>query len=187
MFHAAAAAKWVQLCLTLCDPTDGSPPGSAILGILQTRTLEWVAISFSNVWKWKVKVKLLSRILLLLTPWTSLPGSSLHGIFPGKSTGVGYHCLLQLGFIVPIKLAVQQRRKKRKKRKINLQNKSKHNNNKCFSWVTAVSVLSLAGSHSPPHLPRMPSPICISCRGSSDSNLVLLLCVLASNVHSYQN
>ena len=59
--HAAAAAKLLQLCLTLCDPIDGSPPGSATPGILQARTLEWVAISFSNAWKWKVKVKSLSR------------------------------------------------------------------------------------------------------------------------------
>ena len=56
---AAAAAKSLQLCPTPCDPIDGSPPGSPIPGILQARTLEWVAISFSNVWKWKVKVKLL--------------------------------------------------------------------------------------------------------------------------------
>ena len=68
---AAAAAKSLQLCLTLCDPRDGSPPGSPIPGILQARTLEWVAISFSNAWKWKVKVKLLSRIWLLATPWTT--------------------------------------------------------------------------------------------------------------------
>ena len=61
---AAAAAKLLQSCPTLCDPTDGSPPGSAIPGILQARTLEWVAISFSNVWKWKVKVKSLSRVRL---------------------------------------------------------------------------------------------------------------------------
>ena len=55
----------------LCDPKDGSLPGSPIPGILQARTLEWVAISFSNAWKWKVKVKLLSRVLLLATPWTT--------------------------------------------------------------------------------------------------------------------
>ena len=66
---AAAAAKSLQSCLTLCDPRDGSPPGSPILGILQARTLEWVAISFSNTWKWKVKVKSLSRVRLLVTPW----------------------------------------------------------------------------------------------------------------------
>ena len=66
-----AAAKSLQSCPTLCDPTDGSPPGSPIPGILQARTLEWVAISFSNAWEWKVKVKLLSRVQLLATPWTA--------------------------------------------------------------------------------------------------------------------
>ena len=70
-FWAAAAAKSLQSCLTLCDPIDGSPPGSPIPGILQARTLEWVVISFSNAWKWKVKVKSLSRIWLLATPWTA--------------------------------------------------------------------------------------------------------------------
>ena len=66
---AAAAAKLLQSCLTLCDPIDGSQPGSPVPGILQAGTLEWVAISFSNAWKWKVKVKLLSRVGLLATPW----------------------------------------------------------------------------------------------------------------------
>ena len=88
-------AKSLQLCPTLCDPKDGSPPGSPIPGILQARTLEWVAISFSNAWKWKVKW---SRSVVsdsyrphglqptrLLRPWD----------FPGKSTGVGSHSLLQ--------------------------------------------------------------------------------------------
>ena len=65
-----AAAKLLQSCLTLCDPIDSSPPGFAIPGILQARTLEWVAISFSNASKWKVKVKLLSRVRLFATPWT---------------------------------------------------------------------------------------------------------------------
>ena len=65
---AAAAAKSLQLCLTLCDHIDGSPPGSPIPGILQARTLEWFAISFSNAWKWKVKGKSLSRVRLLATP-----------------------------------------------------------------------------------------------------------------------
>ena len=64
-------AKSLQSCPTLCDPIDGSPPGSAIPGSLQARTLEWVAMSFSNAWKWKVKVKSLSRVLLLVTPWTA--------------------------------------------------------------------------------------------------------------------
>ena len=71
MAPAAAAAKLLQSCPTLCSPTDGSPPGSPIAGILQARTLEWVAISFSNAGKWKVKVKLLSRVWLLATPWTA--------------------------------------------------------------------------------------------------------------------
>ena len=69
--YLAAAAKSLQSCPTLCGPIDGSPPGSPLLGILQARTLEWVAISFSNAWKWKVKVKLLSRVRLLATPWTA--------------------------------------------------------------------------------------------------------------------
>ena len=86
---AAAAAKSLQSCPTLYDPIDGLPPGSPIPGLLQARTLEWVAISFSNAWKWKVKVKSLSCVRLLAThglqptrllcPWDS----------PGKSTGVG--------------------------------------------------------------------------------------------------
>ena len=59
------------MCPTLCDPIDGSPPGSSVLGILQARTLEWVAISFSNAWNWKVKVKSLSRVRPLATPWTA--------------------------------------------------------------------------------------------------------------------
>ena len=68
---AAAAAKSLQSCPTLCDPIDGSPPGSPIPGILQARTQEWVASSFSNAWKWKEKVKSLSRVQLLATPWTA--------------------------------------------------------------------------------------------------------------------
>ena len=68
---AAAAAKLLQSCPTLCDPIGSSPPGSPVPGILQARTLEWVAISFSNAWKWKVKVKLLSCVQVLETPWTA--------------------------------------------------------------------------------------------------------------------
>ena len=68
---AAAAAKLLQSCPTLCDPIDGSPPGPDVPGILQARILERVAISFSNAWKWKVKVKLLSHVRLLVTPWTA--------------------------------------------------------------------------------------------------------------------
>ena len=87
---AAAAAKSLQSCPTLCEPRDGNPPGSPVPGILLARTLEWVAVSFSNVWKWKVKVKSLSvsdssrphglQPIRLLHPWD----------FPGKSTGVGW-------------------------------------------------------------------------------------------------
>ena len=66
---------WFKCCcfsrVWLCDPIEGSPPGSPSPGILQARTLEWVAISFSNAWKWKVKVKSLSRVWLLATPWTA--------------------------------------------------------------------------------------------------------------------
>ena len=66
-----AVAKSLQSCPTLCNPRDDSPPGSPIPGILQARTLEWVAISFPNAWKWKVKVKSLSCVRLIATPWTA--------------------------------------------------------------------------------------------------------------------
>ena len=92
---AAAAAKSLQSCPTLCDPRDGSPPGSPVPGILQARTLEWVAISFPNVWKWKVQVKSLSRVQLLATPWTAASQAPPSMDFPGKSTGGGCHCLLR--------------------------------------------------------------------------------------------
>ena len=68
---AAVAAKSLQSCPTLCNPIDGSPWGSTVPGILQARTLEWVAISFSNAWEWKVKVKSLSRVQLFVAPWTA--------------------------------------------------------------------------------------------------------------------
>ena len=71
MYATATAAKSLQSCPTLCNPIDGSPPGSTVPGILQARTLEWVAISFSNAWKWEVKVKSLSRVRPLVTPWTT--------------------------------------------------------------------------------------------------------------------
>ena len=95
VYTLTAAAKSLQSCPTLCDPIDGSPPGSPIPEILQARILEWVAISFSNAWKWKVKW---SRSVVSDSLWP-------HGVqptrllcpwdFPGKSTGVGCHCLLQ--------------------------------------------------------------------------------------------
>ena len=90
---AAAAAKSLQSCPTLCDRIDSSPPGSPIPGILQARTQEWVAISFSNAWKWKVKVKPLSRVRLLATHGLQPSRPLRSWDFPGKSTGVGCHCL----------------------------------------------------------------------------------------------
>ena len=71
LLAAVAASKSLQSCPTLCDPIDSSPPGFSVHGILQARTLEWVAISSSNAWKWKVKMKLLCRVRLLATPWTA--------------------------------------------------------------------------------------------------------------------
>ena len=93
---ATAAAKLLQSCPTLCDPIDGSPPGfPEVPGILQARTLEWGAISFSNAGKWKVKVKWLSRVRLFETPWLQPIRLLCPWDFPGKSTGVGCHRLLR--------------------------------------------------------------------------------------------
>ena len=89
--HAAAS---LHSCPTLCDPIDSSPPGSPVPGILQARKLVWVTISFSNAWKWKVKVKLLSYVRPLATPWTAAYQALHPWDFPGKSTGVECHCLL---------------------------------------------------------------------------------------------
>ena len=92
---ASAAAKSLQLCPTLCGPIDGSPPGSPVPRILQARTLEWVAISFSSAWKWSHSIMSHSswphglQPTRLLHPWD----------FPGKSTGVGCHCLLWLEWL----------------------------------------------------------------------------------------
>ena len=90
-----AAAKSLQSCPTLCDPIDSSPPGSPVPWILQARTLEWVAISFSNAWKWKVKVKLLSRVRLLVTPWTAAHQAPPSMGFSRQEYWVGCHCLLR--------------------------------------------------------------------------------------------
>ena len=87
IFAAAAAAKSLQSCLTLCDPIDSSPSGSAFPGILQARTLEWVANSFSNAWKWKVKseIEVTQLCPTLHNPMEcSLPGSPVHGIFQAR-------------------------------------------------------------------------------------------------------
>ena len=86
---AAADAKSLQSCPTLCEHIDGSPPGFPILGILQAKTLEWIAISFSNAWKWKVKGKSISHVRLFPTPWTAAYQAPASMDFPGKSTGVG--------------------------------------------------------------------------------------------------
>ena len=80
----ATAAKSLQSCPTLCDPIDGGPPGSPVPGILQARTLEWVAISFSNAWKGRVKVKSLRCPTLSDPVDCSPPGSSIHGIFQAR-------------------------------------------------------------------------------------------------------
>ena len=86
-----SAAKLLQSCPTLCDARDGSPPGSAVPGLLQARTLEWVAISFSNAWKWKWSHSVVSDSSQSHGPQ---PNRVLHPWdFPGRSTGVGYHCL----------------------------------------------------------------------------------------------
>ena len=102
--HAAAAAKSLQSSPTLCDPIDGSPPGSSIPGILQARTLEWVAISFCNAWKWKVKVKSESEVTQSCpTPSNPMdcspPGSSVHGICQAR--------VLEWGAIAFYKVTVQ--------------------------------------------------------------------------------
>ena len=91
---SAAAAKLLQLCLTLHDPIDGSPSGSPVPGILQARTLEGVAISFSNTWEWKVKVRSLSHVRVLTTHGLQTTRLLHPWDFPDKSTGVGCHCLL---------------------------------------------------------------------------------------------
>ena len=91
---AAAAAKSLQSCPTLCDPIDGSPPGSPVPGILQARALEWAAISFSNEWKRKWSPLVVSDSS---RPHGLQPTRLLHPRdLPGKSTGVGCHCLLLL-------------------------------------------------------------------------------------------
>ena len=105
---SAAAAKSLQSCPTLFDPRDGSPPGFPIPGILQARTLEWVAISFSNAWKWKVKVNSLNCSRLLATPWTAAYQAPLSMDFPGKSTGVGCHCLLHHAVLPLVKWRLTQ-------------------------------------------------------------------------------
>ena len=92
--HAAAAVKSLQWCLTVCDPIYGSPPGSSIPGILPARTLERVAISFSNAWKWKVKVKSLSGVWLPVTPWTAAYQAPPSMGFSRQEYGSGCHIVI---------------------------------------------------------------------------------------------
>ena len=98
---AAAAAKPLQSYPTLCDPIDSSPPGPPVRGILQARTLEWVAISFSSACKCKVQVKSLSRVWLLQPYGLQPTRLLLSWDFPGKSTGRGCHCLLCFSLEAP--------------------------------------------------------------------------------------
>ena len=104
----AAAAKLHQLCPTLCDPIDGSPTGSSVPGILQAAILEWVAISFSNTWKWKVKVKLLSCVQLLATPSMGFSRqeywSGLSPYTSSNSCPLSWCCYLTISSSVPLSL-----------------------------------------------------------------------------------
>ena len=96
---AAATAKSLQLCPTLCDPIDGSPPGSPFPGILQAKTLDWVAISFSNAWKWKLKS--LSRVQLFITPWTAAYQAPLSMGFSRQEYWSGFKSPRTLGKPLP--------------------------------------------------------------------------------------
>ena len=114
----AAAAKSHQSCAGLCDPIDGSPTGSSVTGILQARTLEWVAISFSNAWKWKVKVKSLSHVQLVVTPWTAacqatlsianswtlLKLMSIESVMPSNHLTFCHACLLWTSIFLRIRV-----------------------------------------------------------------------------------
>ena len=100
---AAAAAASLQSCPTLCDPIDGSPPGSPVPGSLQARTLEWVAIAFSNAWTWKGKVKSLSRGRLLATPRTAAHQAPPSMGFSRQEYWSGCHCLLRIYALLCVK------------------------------------------------------------------------------------
>ena len=115
--HAAAVAKSLQSCPTLCNPIDGSPPGSTVPGILQARTVEWVAICFSNAWKWKVKVKSLSCVRLLATPWTASYQDPLSMGFSRQEywsgvplpSPIGMHISFQIGGFIFFEYALSLR------------------------------------------------------------------------------
>ena len=131
--YAAAPAKSLQLCPTLCDPIEGSPPGSPVPGILQARTLEWAAISFSNAWKWKVKVKSLSHVRLLAIQWTAAYQAPPSMEFSRQEywSGLPYPChsIKRLFFILEIHIG-----------KLLLWNKEKKLN---LFWTSKERVLKL--------------------------------------------
>ena len=102
--YAAAAAKLRQSCPTLCNPIDCSPPGFAIPGILQARTLEWIAISFSNAWRWKVKVKSLSPVWLFATPWTAAHQAPPSTGFSRQEVPLPSPCMYMLLLLLPLSL-----------------------------------------------------------------------------------
>ena len=101
--HIMSAAKSHQSCPTLCNPIDGSPPGSPVPGIFQARILEWAAIFFSNSWKWKVKVKSLSHARLLVTSWTAAYQAPLSMGFSRQEYWSGCHCLLRVCLLETMK------------------------------------------------------------------------------------
>ena len=114
------------------------PPGSPVPGILQARILEWVAISFSNAWKWKVKVKSLSRVRLLATPWTAAYQAPPSMGFSRQSTGVGSHCLLRPQCTVLLK----------KKRHRVFLGKTWRKNKKCLVYTAILPQEDLASFYS---------------------------------------
>jgi len=180
------AAKSLQSCPTLCDPKDGSPPGSPVPGILQARTLEWVAISFSNAWKWKVKVKPLSHVWLLATPWTAAFQAPPSMGFSRQEYWSG----VLLDFLVPIKLTTTTEGGREKKSKKIYRTSQKVRIIKVFlESLLSESFPKLESQSTLPSYDALQHCIDLwtCCGGCSDSNLVLLLCVLASNVHSYHS
>ena len=140
-------------CVQLCDPIDGSPPGSSVPGILQARTLEWVAISFSSAWKWKVKGKSLSHVRLLATPWTAACQAPLcPWNSPGQNTAMSCHFLLQSRVKLPFILETTTHQGQRQEIKF-------------FLWKTSrglypFSVLTYQTSEGSWHLP-LQFPHCI--------------------------
>ena len=116
-----AAAKPLQSCPTLCDPMDGSPPGSAVPGILQARTLEWVAISFSSAWKWKVKVKSLSRVWLLATAWTAALQAPLSMGFSRQEYWSGLPLPKDKYYMISLTCWIEEGKKKRTNKAIKKQ------------------------------------------------------------------